>query len=95
MFEKVNTGGLALNVLELLTAMFAGDKQHFDHYGTDFRLNDDWQKTQHVFADWPVLAGIESTDFLQAVTLLHAPARETSDLPVPNRSAFPPSGRMC
>jgi Protein of unknown function DUF262 len=36
-FEKVNTGGLALNVFELLTATFAGDKQHFDEHGTDFR----------------------------------------------------------
>lgn len=78
-FEKVNTGGLALNVFELLTAMFAGDKQHFDHYGTDFRLNDDWQKTQHVFADRPVLAGIESTDFLQAVTLLTTRKRNLGD----------------
>jgi hypothetical protein len=78
-FEKVNTGGLALNVFELLTAMFAGDKQHFDQYGTDFRLNDDWQKTQQLFADRPVLAGIESTDFLQAVTLLTTRKRNLAD----------------
>src|SRR4051812_10516113 len=38
-FEKVNTGGLRLNVFELLTATFAGDKKHFDKYGVDFRLN--------------------------------------------------------
>ena len=44
-FEKVNTGGLALNVFELLTASFAGDKDHYDEHGTDFRLNDDWKKT--------------------------------------------------
>ncbi len=43
-FEKVNTGGLALNVFELLTATFAGDKKHYDEHGTDFRLNDDWQR---------------------------------------------------
>jgi hypothetical protein len=69
-FEKVNTGGLALNVFELLTATFAGDRDYYDANGTDFRLNDDWQQTQQLFASQPVLEGLESTDFLQAVTLL-------------------------
>ncbi|GAB2754991.1 GmrSD restriction endonuclease domain-containing protein [Nocardioides pakistanensis] len=69
-FEKVNTGGLALNVFELLTATFAGDKAYFDQHGTDFRLNDDWKETQSKFASYPALAGLENTDFLQAVTLL-------------------------
>lgn len=78
-FEKVNTGGLALNVFELLTATFAGDKQHYDEHGTDFRLNDDWQKTQEIFADRPILAGLENTDFLQAVTLLATRKRNLAD----------------
>lgn len=69
-FEKVNTGGLALNVFELLTATFAGDKEYFDEHGTDFRLNDDWRETQARFAPYPVLSSLENTDFLQAVTLL-------------------------
>lgn len=69
-FEKVNTGGLALNVFELLTATFAGDKDYYDEHGTDFRLNDDWKHTQSLFAPYPVLSGLENTDFLQAVTLL-------------------------
>ena len=69
-FEKVNTGGLALNVFELLTATFAGDKAYFDKHGTDFRLNDDWKETQSKFSGYPVLTGLVSTDFLQAVTLL-------------------------
>lgn len=69
-FEKVNTGGLALNVFELLTATFAGDKAYYDEHGHDFRLNDDWQETLLKFAGHPVLAGVESTDFLQAVTML-------------------------
>lgn len=69
-FEKVNTGGLALNVFELLTATFAGDKDFFDEHGTDFRLNDDWKLTQQDFASHPVLSSLENTDFLQAVTLL-------------------------
>lgn len=78
-FEKVNTGGLALNVFELLTAMFAGDKKHFDEHGTDFRLNDDWVKTKKLFAAQPTLAGLENTDFLQAVTLLATRKRNLAD----------------
>lgn len=78
-FEKVNTGGLALNVFELLTATFAGDKRHFDEHGTDFRLNDDWQKTQKLFAEQPTLVGLENTDFLQAVTLLATRKRNLAD----------------
>jgi len=78
-FEKVNTGGLALNVFELLTAMFAGDKKHFDEHGTDFRLNDDWIKTQKLFASQPTLAGLENTDFLQAVTLIATRERNIAD----------------
>lgn len=69
-FEKVNTGGLALNVFELLTATFAGDAEYFAQHGTDFRLNDDWKETRARFAPYPVLGELENTDFLQAVTLL-------------------------
>lgn len=69
-FEKVNTGGLSLNVFELLTATFAGDPDYFEQHGTDFRLNDDWQETQDRFKGHPTLGAIENTDFLQAVTLL-------------------------
>lgn len=75
MFEKVNTGGLPLNVFELLTATFAGDKGYFDTHGTSFRLNESWKATQEEFASYPVLSGLESTDFLQAVTLLTTRAR--------------------
>ncbi|WP_166390138.1 DUF262 domain-containing protein [Nocardioides ochotonae] len=77
-FEKVNTGGLALNVFELLTATFAGDKSYFDEHGTDFRLNDDWLETQAKFTSYPVLANLENTDFLQAVTLLASRKRNLS-----------------
>lgn len=78
-FEKVNTGGLALNVFELLTASFAGDKAYYDAHGTDFRLNDDWKKTLETFSERPVLADLESTDFLQAVTLLATRKRNLAD----------------
>ena len=79
--EKVNTGGLALNVFELLTATFAGDKVYYEQHGEDFRLNDDWQATQAALAHYPVLAGLENTDFLQAVGLLaslHGPTATTA-----------------
>lgn len=78
-FEKVNTGGLPLNVFELLTATFAGDKKYFDANGTDFRLNDDWQVTRTTFAAHPVLATVESTDFLQTVSLLATLKRAKAD----------------
>lgn len=77
-FEKVNTGGLALNVFELLTATFAGDKAYFDKHGTDFRLNEDWKETQAKFSSYPVLTGLENTDFLQAITLLATRKRNLS-----------------
>lgn len=69
-FEKVNIGGLPLNVFELLTAVFAGDADYYEETGSDFRLNDDWLETRRQWADYPVLAGVENTDFLQAVTML-------------------------
>lgn len=78
-FEKVNTGGLTLNVFELLTAMFAGDQAHYKQHSTDFRLIDDWAKTEKVLAAHPVLKKMENTDFLQAVTLLATRARNSAD----------------
>lgn len=78
-FEKVNTGGLQLNVFELLTATFAGDKAYYDRHGTDFRLNDDWRETQTKFESYPVLSAVENTDFLQAVTMLTTLKRNLAD----------------
>jgi len=74
-FEKVNTGGVPLNVFELLTATFAGDKLH-----RDFRLKDDWRARQGHLAAKRVLRSVESTDFLQAVTLLASHARRAEHL---------------
>lgn len=62
-FEKVNTGGVVLNVFELLTATFAADPE-------GFRLNDDWREKKARLAQKPVLEKLESTDFLQAVSLV-------------------------
>lgn len=60
-FEKVNTGGVPLNVFELLTATFAAE---------GFRLKPDWEARRTRLADRRVLREVESTDFLQAIALL-------------------------
>lgn len=78
-FEKVNTGGLALSVFELLTSTFAGDRAYFEEHGHDFRLNDDWHEIQAVLHAEPVLRNLENTDFLQAITLLATRARNLAD----------------
>jgi hypothetical protein len=74
-FEKVNTGGVPLNVFELLTATFAGDRAYFTEHGADFRLNDYWREVQLRLEPHRVLRELESTDFLQAVSLLATWAR--------------------
>lgn len=72
-FEKVNVGGKQLDAFELLTAIYAAD---------EFDLREEWGKLGHkksglrlrlVGKDHPrrVLRRIESTDYLQACTLLH------------------------
>jgi hypothetical protein len=61
-FEKVNTGGVTLNVFELVTASFAAG---------DFSLRDDWNERRgHLHDGYGVLQGIGGDHFLQAVTLL-------------------------
>ena len=75
-FEKVNTGGKALNAFELVTAMYAAQ---------GYRLRDDWLGTaagpglQARLQTYGHAAGkkvgvlekVASTDFLQAISLLH------------------------
>ncbi|MCD7052161.1 DUF262 domain-containing protein [Rhodococcus sp. BH2-1] len=78
-FEKVNIGGLPLNVFELLTAVFAGDASYYEQTGVDFRLNDDWKETQLKWSAYPVLTAVENTDFLQAVTMLTTRKRHLAD----------------
>lgn len=61
-FEKVNTGGVSLTVFELLTATYAAD---------EFDLREDWKQIHKAMVvKNPVLKAVESTDFLQTVTLL-------------------------
>lgn len=80
-FERVNTGGVPLNVFELLTATFAGDAEYFEQHGEDFRLNDDWNAVSERLRREPVLDKVRNTDFLQGVTLLATRKRNlNSDL---------------
>lgn len=60
-FEKVNTGGVVLDVFELLTATFAA---------SEFDLRQDWDERRKRLDEHKVLRGMQSTDFLQAITLL-------------------------
>ena len=64
-FEKVNTGGVVLNVFELATATFAADAEHFS-------LREDWEerKTRLYNRQGGVLQGVDGNQFLQAVALL-------------------------
>ena len=78
MLEKVNTGGKKLDAFELLTAIYAAD---------NFDLRKDWlgdrdkntpgRKTRllNVSTADGVLAHVESSDFLQACTVLSSMAR--------------------
>ncbi|MGC4076847.1 MAG: DUF262 domain-containing protein [Rubrivivax sp.] len=78
-FEKVNTGGVPLNVFELVTATYAAD---------GYNLRDDWfgsaarkvESRQKRLAKEPVLTALESTDFLQAIAMLHTLKRRKADL---------------
>ena len=89
-FEKVNTGGKALDAFELVTAMYAAQ---------GYRLRDDWfgtadaldgggiQKRFKTFGHFAnqkygLLEKVASTDFLQAIALTHS-----RDLQVKARAA--------
>ena len=79
-FEKVNTGGKALDAFELVTAMYAAQ---------GFELRKDWlgegtesgrQTRLETFGraadqDHGLLKNVASTDFLQAIALLHTKER--------------------
>ena len=86
-FEKVNTGGKALDAFELVTAMYAAH---------NFELRKDWFARQAAMSQQRVLRNVASTDFLQAVALLQtkalreAAASEGRELPAisANRNAL-------
>ena len=64
-FEKVNTGGKALDAFELVTAMYAA---------SNFELRKDWAERRARLNDHKILKDVGSTEFLQAVSLLHTKA---------------------
>ncbi len=79
-FEKVNTGGKALDAFELVTAMYAaeGHELRKDWYG------DDGQKGRHrrfvdilrpADSEAGIIANVSNTDFLQAVSLFYTRER--------------------
>jgi hypothetical protein len=71
-FERVNTGGVALNVFELLTASFAAD---------DFQLREDWNAREKRLKErHPVLRNLQNDDFLQAISLLVTQAKRRREL---------------
>ncbi|MFD7063516.1 DUF262 domain-containing protein [Streptomyces sp. NPDC059906] len=87
-FERVNTGGVVLNVFELLTATYAGDTQYSaGHGGHDFSLIKNWQAIKgELCSDHQVFGtldkdsgqetGLTSLDFLQAIALVRTYRRK-------------------
>lgn len=75
-FEKVNTGGKALDAFELVTAMYAasGHELRKDWYGKDDekgrhkRFVETFRPAE---AEKGIIAGVSNTDFLQAVSLFY------------------------
>src|ERR1700733_1983080 len=92
-FEKVNTGGVVLNAFELLTATYAAE---------NFRLRDDWYGSaerkvdgvQPAMAHKKVLHGVQNTDFLQAITLIHTLRRRQEDMR-PGKAVDEATGVSC
>ena len=78
-FEKVNTGGVQLSVFELMTASYAAENYNLrdDWFGSEEREVDS-RKSRLATQD--LLKGVESTDFLQAITLLHTRQRKYQDI---------------
>lgn len=78
-FEKVNTGGVPLNVFELMTATYAAGNYNLrdDWYGSTLR---EVASRQERLRKEPLLQQVEATDFLQAVTMLHTLEKREADL---------------
>jgi hypothetical protein len=78
-FEKVNTGGVQLSVFELITASYAAEGYNLrdDWFGSDLRNVESRQKR---LAKDPLLGGVEATEFLQAITLVHTLRRKYADI---------------
>lgn len=78
-FEKVNTGGVQLSVFELITASYAAESYNLrdDWFGSDIR---DMPSRKARFKEHELLRDVQSTDLLQAITLLQTRERKLEDL---------------
>ncbi|MBF58271.1 DUF262 domain-containing protein [Halomonas sp. FeN2] len=78
-FEKVNTGGVQLSVFELITASYAAEGYNLrdDWFGSDIRKV---LSRKARFEEHELLRDVQSTDLLQAITLLHTRERKVQDL---------------
>ena len=79
-FEKVNTGGKALDAFELVTAMYAAEGHNLrkDWYGAEGekgRLHRLQEYMRPGGADAGILAFVSNTDFLQAISLFYTRGR--------------------
>lgn len=78
-FEKVNTGGVPLDVFELVTATYAAD---------NVNLRDEWygnakeniEGIHQKLSKQSLLRQVQSTEFLQGLTLLHTWEKRQADL---------------
>lgn len=94
-FEKVNTGGKALDAFELVTAMYAADghelrKDWFGDGVTPGRQKRFAETLRPADSEYGIIAAVSNTDFLQAVSLFytrenrqlaHAAGRTGKELP--------------
>ncbi len=79
-FEKVNTGGKALDAFELVTAMYAaaGHELRKDWYGGDGQtgIHQRFKETlRPAGATVGIIAEVSNTDFLQAISLFYTRER--------------------
>ena len=79
-FEKVNTGGKALDAFELVTAMYAADGHELrrDWFGKDDELGRPHRLVEtmrYAGQDRGIISEVSNTDFLQAVSLFYTRER--------------------
>ncbi|WP_406227485.1 DUF262 domain-containing protein [Streptomyces anthocyanicus] len=88
-FERVNTGGVPLNVFELLTATYAGDGDYVERTGDYYQLPEVWREIKQALASkYPVFGrldsglenGLSSIDFLQAIALVRTWERKQNGI---------------
>lgn len=78
-FEKVNTGGVPLSVFELMTATYAAEGYNLrdDWFGSSLRNVESRKKR---LTKEPVLEEVETTDYLQAISMLHTLEKRNKDI---------------